>query len=221
VSELHYTYRVEWSPEDEEWVGLVAEFPSLSWLDPDPLEALRGVRDLVDGVVEDMRESGEVPPTPLADRRYSGKVFVRTSPELHRRLTIEAAEQGVSVNQWAMQKLAERSGDVPRRSRPDVESVLDAKLDRVAAQLHIECSKCGAAPQRLASDLQQTGHPVFWQDVLPGHKVVYVSLHSPDFVWPDAGSSIVLMACSALKGEFKNQAERGVHVFGRDFALGE
>jgi len=111
VSELHYTYRVEWSPEDDEWVGLVAEFPSLSWLDRDPVEAMRGVRDLVEGVVEDMRESGEVPPAPLADRRYSGKVFVRTSPELHRRLTIEAAEQGVSVNQWAVQKLAQRSGD--------------------------------------------------------------------------------------------------------------
>ena len=34
--------------------------------------------------------------------------FLRTSPELHRRLTIEAAEQGVSVNQWAIQKLSER-----------------------------------------------------------------------------------------------------------------
>lgn len=107
---MHYTYRVEWSPEDGEHVGLVAEFPSLSHLDPDPVEAFRGIRELVESVVVDMRESGEVPPTPLGERRYSGKVFVRTSPELHRRLTIEAAEQGVSVNQWAVQKLAERSG---------------------------------------------------------------------------------------------------------------
>ena len=111
MSELHYTYRVEWSPEDEEWAGLVAEFPSLSWLDPDPVEAMRGIRDLVVDVVADMRAEGETVPEPLAERRYSGKVFVRTSPELHRRLTIEAAEQGVSVNQWAMQKLAEREGD--------------------------------------------------------------------------------------------------------------
>src|SRR6266702_1587496 len=27
-----YTYRVSWSPEDEEHVALCAEFPSLSWL---------------------------------------------------------------------------------------------------------------------------------------------------------------------------------------------
>ncbi len=110
MSEPHYTYRVEWSPEDDEWVGLVAEFPSLSWLAPDPVDAVRGVRDLVDGVVADMRETGETPPEPLAERRYSGRVFLRTSPELHRRLTIEAAEQGVSVNQWAIQKLAAERG---------------------------------------------------------------------------------------------------------------
>jgi hypothetical protein len=28
----HYTYRVTWSPEDNEHVGQCVEFPSLSWL---------------------------------------------------------------------------------------------------------------------------------------------------------------------------------------------
>ena len=28
----HYTYRVTWSPEDDEHLGLCAEFPLLSWL---------------------------------------------------------------------------------------------------------------------------------------------------------------------------------------------
>ena len=32
----HYTYRVTWSAEDNEHVGLCAEFPSLSWLAPHP-----------------------------------------------------------------------------------------------------------------------------------------------------------------------------------------
>lgn len=27
-----YTYRVTWSDEDKEYLGLCAEFPSLSWL---------------------------------------------------------------------------------------------------------------------------------------------------------------------------------------------
>ena len=39
----HYTYRVVWSPEDGEYVGLCAEFPSLSWLSSDQTKALKGV----------------------------------------------------------------------------------------------------------------------------------------------------------------------------------
>lgn len=102
----HYTYRAEWSPEDNEYVGLVAEFPSLSWLAPTAGQAIAGIEELVDGVVKDMTESGESVPVPLTERRYSGKIALRTSPDQHRQLTIEAAEQGVSVNQWITQKLA-------------------------------------------------------------------------------------------------------------------
>ena len=40
----HYTYRVTWSAEDSEHVGLCAEFPSLSWLAPTPEKALSGIR---------------------------------------------------------------------------------------------------------------------------------------------------------------------------------
>jgi len=47
-------------------------------------------------------------PAPLTERRFSGKFLVRTSPALHARLTVEAAEQNVSLNQWAVQKLADR-----------------------------------------------------------------------------------------------------------------
>ncbi|WP_099222757.1 type II toxin-antitoxin system HicB family antitoxin [Mycobacterium persicum] len=107
MNEYHYTYRVEWSPEDGEWVGLCAEFPSLSWLDQNPAGAISGIAHLVADVVKDMYTEGERPPQPLSDRHYSGKVMVRTSPELHKRLTIEAAERNLSLNQWAIHKLAE------------------------------------------------------------------------------------------------------------------
>ncbi|WP_273760689.1 hypothetical protein [Bartonella sp. ML70XJBT.G] len=50
----HYTYRVFWSPENEEYVCLCAEFPSLSWLDVQAEKALKGIMDLVSEVVEDI-----------------------------------------------------------------------------------------------------------------------------------------------------------------------
>jgi predicted HicB family RNase H-like nuclease len=102
----HYAYRVLWSPEDDEFVGLCTEFPSLSWLDTDQDQALIGIRGLVADSLKDMAASAETVPQPLSERSYSGKFLVRVSAELHARLAREAAEMKVSLNQLANQRLA-------------------------------------------------------------------------------------------------------------------
>ena len=106
----HYTYRITWSPEDEENVGLCAEFPSLSWLAPSQDEAFSGIRSLVKDVVEDMLGNDEPPPKPIADRAYSGKFIVRVPPEMHRALVTKAAEEGVSLNRLVNARLANYAG---------------------------------------------------------------------------------------------------------------
>ena len=103
----HYTYRVTWSEEDKEYVGLCAEFPSLSWLASSPEAALRGIRAVVADAVKDMRANRETVPEPLSSRRFSGKFMIRVPPETHRRLAVEAAEAGVSLNRLASAKLAQ------------------------------------------------------------------------------------------------------------------
>lgn len=102
----HFTYRVTWSPEDGEHVGLCAEFPSLSWLSARPEEALKGIRKIVAEAVADMEAAGEIVPVPLAEKHYSGEFRVRIPPEVHRSLAMQAAEQGVSLNRLASAKLA-------------------------------------------------------------------------------------------------------------------
>jgi predicted HicB family RNase H-like nuclease len=102
----HFTYRVSWSDEDGEYVGLCAEFPSLSHLDSSQEAALRGIRSLVDDVVADMREKGEPIPGAIADQPFSGKVLVRLPPQQHRALAIEAAEVGVSLNRLVSYRLS-------------------------------------------------------------------------------------------------------------------
>jgi predicted HicB family RNase H-like nuclease len=104
-----YTYRVTWSEEDHEYVGLCAEFLSLSWLAPTPEAALKGIRKVVADVVNDMRDHGEEPPAPIASRRYSGKFMVRVPPEVHRDLALKAAEAGVSLNRLTSAKLSNLS----------------------------------------------------------------------------------------------------------------
>ena len=58
-----YTYRVTWSEEDNEYVGLCAEFPSLSWLADTPEKALKGIRKLVADVLLDMDKIDEPIPS--------------------------------------------------------------------------------------------------------------------------------------------------------------
>ncbi len=100
-----YTYRLTWSEEDGEHVGLCAEFPSLSWLDSSPEKALAGIRKLVRATLKDMVSNNEEPPEPIALKNYSGKFMVRVPPETHRMLAMQAAESGISLNRLVSSKL--------------------------------------------------------------------------------------------------------------------
>lgn len=101
----YYTYRVFWSAEDGEYVGLCAEFPSLSWLAETPEAAFQGIRDVVGEVISDMQASNEPIPGPLATKHYSGIFTVRVPCEVHRSLVIEAAESHVSLNRLISARL--------------------------------------------------------------------------------------------------------------------
>jgi predicted HicB family RNase H-like nuclease len=98
---------VTWSEDDNEYVGLCAEFPSLSWLAGSPEAALKGIRKVLADVVKDMEESGETIPQPIACRSFSGKFMVRVPPDVHRKLAVQAAEFGVSLNRIASSKLSQ------------------------------------------------------------------------------------------------------------------
>jgi hypothetical protein len=61
-----YTYRVTWYDDDNEYVGLCAEFPSLSWLADTPGNTLKGIRKLVAGVILDMARNDVTFPESIA-----------------------------------------------------------------------------------------------------------------------------------------------------------
>jgi len=103
-----YTYRVFWSDEDGEYVGLCAEFGLLSHLDDTPEKALTGIRELVSHAVQLNLEDGIEVPEPISTRRYSGTITLRIPPETHRALAMDAAEAGVSMNRLATERLAIR-----------------------------------------------------------------------------------------------------------------
>lgn len=103
-----YTYRVEWAAEQREYYGCCIELPFVSRRAPSMREAVAAVEDAVDEYLAARELEGGDVPEPITERRYSGTFLVRTSPALHARLALEAAEQNVSMNQWVVQKLADR-----------------------------------------------------------------------------------------------------------------
>lgn len=104
-----YTYRVTWFAEDEEYVATCLELPSLSWLADTQEDALRGLRELIADVIQDMRDSQEPVPEPLSSRAYSGKFNLRVGERLHRKLAMEAAQEHLSLNQYVVRRLTNAS----------------------------------------------------------------------------------------------------------------
>ncbi len=104
-----YTYRVEYSAKSGQYVARCLEVSRVWESAPTASEAVARAEAAMDRyLVESAEVFGGEPPTPFTDHEFSGNFLVRTSGELHARLTIEAAEQGVSLNQWVVQKLANR-----------------------------------------------------------------------------------------------------------------
>lgn len=63
-------------------------------------ELERAFRDSVDDYLEFCASRGEEP-----DRPFSGRLMLRLSPELHRKLFLQATESGKSLNQLISERL--------------------------------------------------------------------------------------------------------------------
>ena len=101
-----YAYRVQWSPDYNQYVGACIELPYLRREAPAAEQAVAAIEQ---GTLEHVDAMRTWPPTPLCERNYSGTFVVRTSPELHARLALEANKERVSMNQWIVQKLSGRT----------------------------------------------------------------------------------------------------------------
>lgn len=69
-------------------------------------EAYENLREAMEGWIETKTENGFPVPQPLNTDKYSGKFVVRLPKSLHQRLAIEAENEGISLNQYALYKLS-------------------------------------------------------------------------------------------------------------------
>jgi predicted HicB family RNase H-like nuclease len=101
-----YTYRVEWSEEDSAHVASCLEFPSLAAHGGTAGKALAEIEKVVAATIKWLAETKELIPEPLGLKRYKGNLTLRVPEEVHKKLAIQSAENGVSINQYILAKIA-------------------------------------------------------------------------------------------------------------------
>ncbi len=79
-----YRYSVIWSEDDQSYIGLCAEFPSLSWLEDTAEMASQGIRNIVLACINDMQTQNEPIPQPQTITQHSDdKITVRLTPRYY------------------------------------------------------------------------------------------------------------------------------------------
>ena len=107
-----YSGSIEFDDEDMVFHGRVLGLRDVVTFEAETAEELvRAFHDSVDDYLAFCKERGLEPQKP-----YSGKLALRTTPEIHALLSRAAASDGKSVNQWISDTLAE----VARRRIDDV-----------------------------------------------------------------------------------------------------
>ena len=69
-------------------------------------EAFKNIQDAMKGWIEVKLENGYEVPLPINETQYSGKFNLRIPKSLHAKLAMEAANEGVSLNQYALYRLS-------------------------------------------------------------------------------------------------------------------
>ena len=68
-------------------------------------EAYENIKDAMKGWIETKLEAGLQVPLPIGYENFSGKFVIRVPKSLHYKLAVEAKQEGVSLNQYAIYKL--------------------------------------------------------------------------------------------------------------------
>lgn len=101
-----YAARIEFSADDECFVGKVAGINDIVGFHGESVQALK---DAFENAVDDYLETCLLV-VKSPQKPYSGKLMLRLTPEIHASVTLAAELSGMSINQWATKALNEQAG---------------------------------------------------------------------------------------------------------------
>jgi len=88
------------------YVGRILEFDGCMTTGDTAEEVYQLLDEAMEGWLDVKLQNGDFIPEPLELDDYSGKFVLRIPISLHRKLAMEAKLEHVSLNQWALYKLA-------------------------------------------------------------------------------------------------------------------
>ena len=103
-----YLKIVEWSDEDQCYVGRLPGFSYGGVHGDDEIEVYKELCAVLDECLEVLEQEGGPLPPPTAGRNYSGKFNLRVGEELHEQLAIESMKVGESLNQYCVKALKQK-----------------------------------------------------------------------------------------------------------------
>ena len=134
VEMVYQPWTIEVKPySDGGYFARVVELPGCMTEADTAAEALEALEDARAGWIATAIEEGTKIPQPVSAGEYSGKIFVRTSPQLHRLVTERAAMEGVSMAQWVSEVLAREVGS---SSFQTIASAVQEQMQQVLGTLN-------------------------------------------------------------------------------------
>ncbi len=100
-----YPRVIEWSDEDNCYIGSAPPLVGQCCHGDTEVEVAKQLAAIVEDLVEDVIDGKMTAPALPEDKIYSGKFLVRISPDLHRRVALQAMARGESLNQFVADQL--------------------------------------------------------------------------------------------------------------------
>ena len=105
---LPYTRMIQEINEEDKhyYYGKILELDGCQSTGETMEELYESLNETMEGYIEIKLEQGYDIPLPIKENDFSGKFVIRLPKSLHQRLTLEAQKEGISLNQYALYKLA-------------------------------------------------------------------------------------------------------------------
>ena len=98
----NYTARIEYSDEDDCFIGHIAGINDVVGFHANSVPELHtAFEESVDDYLQTCKKTGRSPQKP-----YSGKIMLRVPPEIHARAAMMAEAHGKSLNSWVTELLS-------------------------------------------------------------------------------------------------------------------